>query len=386
MKICFECSEYPPGPHGGIGSLVQIQARALANAGHQVRVVGIYPGDYPAPDIEEDQGVRVWRLRLPPYRTGWLTARWRLFRLVKRWCEARDTELIEVPDYGAPAAGWPGLPVPVVVRLSGSASFFRNEMGGKPRRSAFLLERASLRRGDYICSESRYLAKRTRELFAREAGPDTVIYNPVEVPELLPDARRVPQYVMFAGTLTRKKGIISLVRSWPRVKEESPAAELHIWGKDGQTDEGGSMEEFLRSIIPDDMAESVRFHGHVPLGELLEGFRTAGMAVLPSYAEGFALTPLHAMAAGCPTIYTTRGSGPELIEHGRTGLLVDPDRPDQIAGSILSLLHDAPLARRLGAEGRSHVERNFSREVILAQNEEFYRRCVGDFRKRGHHD
>ena len=96
--------------------------------------------------------------------------------------------------------------------------------------------------------------------------------------------------------------------------------------------------------------------------------------------RGFALTPLHAMAAGCPTIYTSRGSGPELIEHGRTGLLIDPDRPESIAGAIVTLLRDASLARRLGAEGRSHVERNFSRNVILAQNEAFYRRCADDFR------
>ena len=385
MKICFECSEYPPGPHGGIGSLVQIQARALTGAGHQVRVVGTYPKEYPAPDFGEDEGVGVWRLRLPPNRAGWLKARWDLFRLVRRWCDEGEVDLIEVPDYGAPAAGWPRLPVPVVVRLSGSASFFRSEMGRRPGRTAFVLERASLRRGDYVCSESRYLAEKTRELFHLAADVDAVIYNPVEIPGPRPDARE-PRYVMFAGTLTKKKGIVSLVRAWPRVSEESPGAELHIWGKDGQTDEGGSMEQYLRSLIPGGLERSVFFHGHVPLEKLCEVFRTASMAVLPSYAEGFALTPLHAMAAGCPTIYTSRGSGPDLIEHGRTGLLIDPDRPESIAGAIVTLLRDAPLARRLGFEGRSHVERNFSRNVILAQNEAFYRRCADDFRGRANND
>ena len=249
MKICFECSEYPPGPHGGIGSLVQIQARALAGAGHQVRVVGTYGQDYPAPDYGEDGGVKVWRLRLPAYRAGWLKARWDLYRLVRRWCDRREVDLIEVPDYGAPAAGWPRLPVPVVVRLSGSASFFRSEMGRRPGRTAFVLERASLRRGDYVCSESRYLAEKTRELFRRAADVDAVIYNPVEIPGPA-SVERAQRYVMFAGTLTRKKGIVSLIRAWPRVGEECPGAELHVWGKDGQTDEGGSMEKFLRSQIP----------------------------------------------------------------------------------------------------------------------------------------
>ena len=114
------------------------------------------------------------------------------------------------------------------------------------------------------------------------------------------------------------------------------------------------------------------FHGHVTLEALLGVFAKAGMAVLPSYAEGFALTPLHAMAAGCPTIYTKRGSGPELIEHGHNGLLVDPDRPDEIAAAIVSLLKDPGLANRLGRLGRRLVEEKFSWATLYAQNVNFY--------------
>ena len=70
----------------------------------------------------------------------------------------------------------------------------------------------------------------------------------------------------------------------------------------------------------------------MPLGALVEEFQRARVIVLPSYAEGFSLTPLHAMAAGCPTVYTSRGSGPEVIEDGRDGLLIDPDDAGQDRG------------------------------------------------------
>jgi len=102
------------------------------------------------------------------------------------------------------------------------------------------------------------------------------------------------------------------------------------------------------SIIPDDMAESVRFHGHVPLGELLEASDTAGMAGPPSYAEGFGrsrpCTPCRRLSH---EIHGPEGAArtESSMSHRSAG---GPDRPDQIAGSILSLLHDAPLARRLG--------------------------------------
>jgi glycosyltransferase involved in cell wall biosynthesis len=221
-------------------------------------------------------------------------------------------------------------------------------------------------------------------VFGIRQEPDAVIYNPVDLPDHLTGTGRDPNSVFFAGTLAEKKGVVSLVRAWPEVIKGFPGAVLHIWGKDGQAARGGSMREFLASILPPAIAGSVHFHGHVKLEELLDAFQTAGMAILPSYAEGFALTPLHAMAAGCPTIYTKRGSGPELIENGITGLLVDPDRPDEITRAILSLLQDPDLAARLGEKGRRHVEESFSLPVLIAKNEDFYSRCLKEFGLRRH--
>jgi glycosyltransferase involved in cell wall biosynthesis len=384
VKICFECSEYPPGPHGGIGSLIQILARGLVRAGHQVRVIGIYPASYPAPDAEVDEGVEVRRLRLSGSRWGWLSARRRLYTVVKGWIESGEVELVEVPDFGAPAAGWPRLPVPVVVRLSGSESYFRSEMGRSPRWTTFRLERASLRRADFLCSESNYIAGKTRSLFRLAKGADRVIYNPVEVPASVSDDLRSPRTVMFAGTLTMKKGIVSLVRAWPGVRAKAGEAELHIWGKDGQTEQGGSMKEYLETLIPPEIKGSIVFHGHVALPDLLAGFQRAGIVVLPSYSEGFALTPLHAMAAGCPVVYTTRGSGPELIEDGLTGLLIDPERPEEIAGAILNLLADPGTARSIGTRARDAVRSRFSWDTLLADNESFYASCVERFHARTH--
>jgi glycosyltransferase involved in cell wall biosynthesis len=225
---------------------------------------------------------------------------------------------------------------------------------------------------------------RTKSLFHLSSPPDALIYNPVDVPDPIPGMGRDPHMVVFAGTLTEKKGVLSLVKCWPGVKQAYPEATLHIWGKDGKAEGGGSMRHHLRALLPAAATDSVHFHEHVPLERLLDVFQSAGMAVLPSYAEGFALMPLHAMAAGCPTIYTTRGSGPELIDHRNNGLLVDPDRPAEIAAAILALLRDRDLATRLGEQGRRHVMERFSWPVLRAQNEAFYLRCLEEFRKNGH--
>jgi glycosyltransferase involved in cell wall biosynthesis len=113
---------------------------------------------------------------------------------------------------------------------------------------------------------------------------------------------------------------------------------------------------------------------------LFEAYRTAGAAVFPSYAEAFAVAPLEAMAAGCPTIFTQRGSGPELLTHGREGLLVDPDNSGDIAESILRLLRNPSFAQEIGEAGRARIQQVFSIDRLVSQNVAFYERCVSDFR------
>jgi glycosyltransferase involved in cell wall biosynthesis len=379
MKICFLCSEYPPGPHGGIGTLIQTFARGLAASGHSVRVIGTYPKSYPAPDYEEDHGVAVWRYRDSGKRLGWLASSYRLFQTVARWSQRGEIDLIEVPDYGAPAAGWPRLRIPVIARLSGSISYFAAEMGKSPKWTTYQLERWSLNRADFWCSESKYIAEKTKALFRLKSESSATIYNPVELPTLAANQERIPNRVVFAGTLTRKKGILSLIDAWPTVNAANPKAELHVWGKDTKTETGESMLELLKKRLPASVAKSVQFHGHVSLDALVEEFKRTSIVVLPSYAEGFALTPLHAMAAGCATVYTTRGSGPEVIECGANGLLIDPDRPDEIARAISSLLQDPSLTARLGRAGRQTVETHFSLESIQSKNVSLYERCLEAF-------
>lgn len=381
MRLCFLCNEYPPGPHGGIGTLTQVLTRALAHAGHEVRVIGMYPANYPAPNYEEDQGVRVWRLRESVHRFGWIRSRYRLYQAVARWSRERKVDLVEVPDWEGWAAGWPRLAVPVVARLHGSSSYFAAELGTAINRSAFWLERRSLQRADFWCSASRYTAGKTRKLFGLRSNPSAILHNSVEIPAHSPGTVRSSRQVVFSGTLTAKKGIISLIQAWPRVSEACPDAELHIYGKDGRTEDKKSMREFLLSQLSGQARQSVRFHGHVTREKLFHALQMARSAVFPSYAEAFALAPLEAMAYGCPTIYSRHGSGPELIEHDRDGLLIDPDQPVEIADAIIRILTDDRLSERLERAGRKRVEESFSVQALLGQNEAFYQGCISDFRQ-----
>src|SRR6185369_3321647 len=97
MRVCFLCNEYPPGPHGGIGTCTQTLGRALTAAGHRVRVIGAYPPDHPGVPHEIDEGVEVWRLRDGVRRPGKALVRHRLFRTVARWARSGEIDLVEAP-------------------------------------------------------------------------------------------------------------------------------------------------------------------------------------------------------------------------------------------------------------------------------------------------
>jgi glycosyltransferase involved in cell wall biosynthesis len=376
MKLCFICCEYPPAKHGGIGSVTQVLGRALVAAGHEVRVIGVYSSLEGLAEVEEDCGVQVVRLKQPKQRLGWTFGRQHLYQTVSRWASRGEIDLVEVPDWEGYAAGWPSLRVPVVTRLHGSSSYFAREMHAPLYWPAFCLEALSFHRADFCCSTSAYTAARTQKLFGPRRRPAAVLFNPVELPAPGKVAPRQANKVVFAGTLTPKKGVVSLIKAWPDVARGRSDAELHLFGKDAGAEDGRPMRELLESLLPSDFAATVHFHGHVSRERILAEFQTCRAAVFPSYAEAFSVAPLEAMAQGCPVVFSQRCSGPELIDDGRNGLLIDPDATEQISESLLRLLRDDDLCARLGAAGKRVVEERFACDVLAARNEAFYADCI----------
>jgi len=264
--------------------------------------------------------------------------------------------------------------------MNGSATYFGDELGQPVSKSTFLIERASLRRADFWCSASRYTADKSAQLFGLQTGPSAILHNPVEIPGPTGVAVRSKNKVVFSGTLTAKKGIVSLVNAWPRVVARCRDAELNIYGKDGRDGNGQSMEAYLRSLVTSAERENIRFYGHVTRNRLFEALTEARVGVFPSYAEAYGIAPFEAMRCGCPTIYSRRGPGPELLVHERDALLVDPDSTDEVSSAIIRLLEDDRLAERLGRSGQQCVAERFSSRTLVPQNENFYSRCIAKFK------
>lgn len=103
--------------------------------------------------------------------------------------------------------------------------------------------------------------------------------------------------------------------------------------------------------VPEGHRSNVAFTGRVSDAELARRFAEAPCVVAPAYQEDYGLTAIEAMAQGKPVIVCTDGGGlTELVDHERTGLVVDPT-PTAIAGAIERLTSDRDLAAELGANG-----------------------------------
>ena len=367
--------------HGGIGAFVQMLGRALVADGHSVRVVGMYDHANPAPEYEEDHGVEVWRLRRPRLRLGWLWGRYQVFKTVSKWSRNNEIDLVEIADYAGSAAKWPKLRVPVIARLHGSATYFATELNRKIKKIDYWLGNASLKRANFICSVSHYTAVQTQRAFNLPHDPVAILYNFVETNDSLALQSRSKVNVVFSGTLTWKKGIISLIQAWPSVLLKCKDAQLHVYGKDVLIEKNRLIRQVIIGGLEKDQQDSIRFHGHVPRQEVLSALSTARLGVFPSYAESFGLGPAESMAAACPTIYTERGCGGELVRNLQDGLLINPDAPEEIAEAILRLLQDDILAAELGTAGQQRIRENFSAAVLLPQNIAFYRQCIATFNR-----
>jgi glycosyltransferase involved in cell wall biosynthesis len=379
MKICLVCNEYPPSRHGGIGVFAQILGRALVRSGHSVRVVGIHDrADLPE-TRESDQGVDVWRLRSRSGRIAWLRARYELYQQISRWAKDGEIDLVEVPDYGGLAAGWSRLAVPVIARLHGSSTYFASEMGWRVDPAMRIAEEWSLHRADFCCSCSKYTAERTISILAPRLKVHAVLHNGIESVGADPTLVKSSCQVVFSGTLTPKKGIASLVDAWPAVQKACPEAQLHICGSDGRMTSGQATSAYIKAKLGSQLGKTVHYHGFVPRERVLDMLRTARVAAFPSFSEAFALAPIEAMARGCATIFTKLSSGPELIEDGQTGLLVDPHKPQEISDALIRVLRDDQLAARLGAQARKHVEAELCIKAVVTKNIRFYESCHARF-------
>jgi starch synthase len=126
----------------------------------------------------------------------------------------------------------------------------------------------------------------------------------------------------------------------------------------------------------------VNYLGVQDIETLIEWYQQASIFVCPSLSEPFGIVNLEALSCGTPVIASNVGGIPEAIQDNKTGILVRPNNPKELAESIQSLLEDAKLRKRFGDDGRRWVEANFSQEVITRKMLQVYSDLLTNYGKK----
>jgi glycosyltransferase involved in cell wall biosynthesis len=331
VKVAVLTTSYPRTPGDAAGRFVADAVDRLRRRGLDVEVVS--PAGFRHYGLAYGAGV-MGNLRTHPARAALLPLMLaELRRAAAR--AARDADLVHAHwlPLGAVAAT---LRRPFAVQPWGTDV----ELAGH----APWLARPILRRARLTICASSALADAARELGAREVR---VIPSGVELPaEVRPEAE--PPEVLFAGRLSREKGILDLLAA------ATNGMKLTIAG-DGP----------LREQVPG----ALGFVPHEQLGPLYE---RAAVVAVPSHREGFGVVCAEAMAYGRPVVAGAVGGLLDLVVDGETGLLVPPRDVSALRDALRRLLADQELRARLGANARERAREQLSWERVTDLTIEAY--------------
>ena len=157
--------------------------------------------------------------------------------------------------------------------------------------------------------------------------------------------------VLFVGRDWERKGGDLLLTAFDRVTEVLPTARLVVVG---------STPPLRRSWL--------EVRGRVESRKAMQAvYSNADVFCLPTRYDGYGMSFLEAMANELPCVGTDVCAVPDIISHGQTGYVVPPEDPDMLAATLITLLANPDLRRRLGVAGRERVESRLNWDQVVEQ-------------------
>jgi glycosyltransferase involved in cell wall biosynthesis len=180
-----------------------------------------------------------------------------------------------------------------------------------------------------------------------------VLHNAVPDPQPTKSMRPNDECrLVFLGSLSERKGLPELIRALA-----SPALRARRWRATLAGD--GRVDEFRRLALEVGIAERVEFPGWVDQAGVRAVCEPADVLVLPSHAEGLAMSVLEGLSYGLAVITTPVGAHTEVIEPEVSGLFVPPGDVEALSAALARVIDDPALRARLGVGARRRFLEKF---------------------------
>jgi len=374
MRVLIAAGIYPPDI-GGPATYASLLAQHLHHNGDEVSVVsyGVATG------VAHESGITVVRVS----RKLSKPVAYFLY-LIKLICTAKKVDGIYAQ--GPLVGGVHGVIVswllrkPLIVKVTGDYAWeqaaanhltedtideFQNAKSVPLKISIIRrLQRFSVQHAKVVITPSNYLATMVMG-WAPQVTPH-VIHNGVEV--ISGAARHKVEFrnkrVISVGRMVPWKGFDTLIKIWPNVVKEVPGAELLIVG------DGPDRDKLKELVSTSEAKDLITLAGGTSRSELFELFSSSAAFVLNSSYEGLSHTLIEALHHGVPSVVSSSGGNPEVISHGKNGLLFSYNDSGEIQKSIIRLLTNKEEAHTFATLGIETAQK-FSKSRMLAESRSF---------------
>lgn len=203
--------------------------------------------------------------------------------------------------------------------------------------------------------------------------------------------------LLYVGRVSPEKGLHVLLDAFQEVIKHHPQAQLEIVGSDWvmppdqlvdlcDDPKLSDLKKFyspnyrshLEEQLSPALSSHVFFRGHVRHDQVVDYYRNADVYISPSFYESLGMSTIEAMASGVPVIATPVGGVPEVVEDGKTGIMVPSGDSGALAVAILRLLADEELRLSLAKAARSRAIKLFSWDCICENLMLLYKKACED--------
>jgi len=230
----------------------------------------------------------------------------------------------------------------------------------------FINPRRLIKRANKILAVSQSTKNDLVNFYKISSNKIEVVYNGVAEnfgkvdrndPKLLEvkDKYRLPfNFILFLGTFEPRKNIISIVRAYEMLREENNSEldkfKLVIAGSDGW-----KSKDIRENIKNSKYSQDIHLIRFIEDEDKIFVYNLASLFVYPSFFEGFGLPPLEAMKCGVPVIVSNNSSLVETVGSG--GMLIDADKPDEIALAAKEILLNRNIQEALVSNRITQVQK-----------------------------
>ena len=244
--------------------------------------------------------------------------------------------------------------------------------------------RRVLQKVDAVICVSGYIQQAAISTFPEYADKFNVLYNATDVETFRPygelaeanvqaflNLPKATPFILYVGRLTQDKGVDVLIQAFNHVLQVHPQAKLVIAGS--SFFDGAAKTVYQQSLqqLAAPIAEHIVFTGFIPHHQLKYLYAAAHAVVVPSvWQDPCPLVVLESMASGTCIVASKVGGVPEVVEHGVTGVLVNPNQANELAIAMIDLLQHPHKAQQMANAARQKVESGYAWEHLVNQLEQ----------------